>query len=334
MKFNILCIGIALCTNSAFAQDHSHHSQHNHTQYAPVGVMGEHGHEVGKFMVSYRYSTMSMKGNRSGTNDLSPTEVRNRYTMAPLDMSMQMHMLSAMYGVSENLTIMAMVPYVDKSMDMLGMAGALSTMDSDGISDVKLTGVYALPKHGNHQFHIKMGVSLPTGSTDERGANGLKLPYPMQLGSGTYDLLPGVSYTNRVGKVILGGQMHATIRLGENNDDYSLGDEYAASVWTGYQVADAVDVTLRFEGKTLGNIDGEDAELAGRATMNMSPLFKTNLRGGERVDASIGAGYTFQNGSIAGHRFAVEVGMPVYENFDGPQLSQQYKLMVGYQAAF
>jgi hypothetical protein len=37
------------------------------SDHAPIGVMGEHPHAAGEFMLSYRYMFMSMKGNRDGT---------------------------------------------------------------------------------------------------------------------------------------------------------------------------------------------------------------------------------------------------------------------------
>ena len=46
-----------------------------------------------------------------------------------------------------------------------------------------------------HQIHLNAGISLPTGSIDVED-QGL-LPYPMQLGSGIYDLLPGITYNGQ-----------------------------------------------------------------------------------------------------------------------------------------
>lgn len=36
--------------------------------HAPIGVMGDHQHGKGELMFSYRYMTMSMHGNRKGTD--------------------------------------------------------------------------------------------------------------------------------------------------------------------------------------------------------------------------------------------------------------------------
>ena len=34
------------------------------SSHAPIGVMGEHMHKKGEYMLSYRFSHMQMKGNR------------------------------------------------------------------------------------------------------------------------------------------------------------------------------------------------------------------------------------------------------------------------------
>ena len=39
--------------------------------HAPIGVMGDHYHGKGEWMVSLRHMRMSMAGNRDGTSDLT-----------------------------------------------------------------------------------------------------------------------------------------------------------------------------------------------------------------------------------------------------------------------
>lgn len=43
----------------------------------------------------------------------------------------------------------------------------------------------------------------------------------MQLGSGTYDALPGITYLAQYGQFSWGAQATATIRLGGNDRDYN-----------------------------------------------------------------------------------------------------------------
>ena len=77
------------------------------------------------------------------------------------------------------------------------------TSGSTASSHAPLGAMFRLKNYGIHKFHLNLGVSLLTGSTDERDdtpalANAL-LPYTMQLGSGTFDVLTGATYNARQG---------------------------------------------------------------------------------------------------------------------------------------
>ena len=55
--------------------------------HAPIGVMGDHLHGAGEFMISYRYMHMDMAGSRIGTRRVSPEfivqNVPNRFAGRP-----------------------------------------------------------------------------------------------------------------------------------------------------------------------------------------------------------------------------------------------------------
>lgn len=303
-------------------------------EHSPIGIMGDHNHKKGEWMTSYRYSTMKMKGNRSGTNRVSIDEVHDDFMVAPIEMTMEMHMFGLMYGVSDKLTLMGMLPYTLISMDHVNRAGVKFTTKSEGIGDAKFSGIYTLSEEGSRKFLLNAGISLPTGSIDERdntpaGAN-QKLPYPMQLGSGTYDLLPGITYTDKQGNWSWGSQLNAVIRLGENDNDYTLGNQYGLSAWGARKFNEYASASVRLDGKTWGNIDGADSDL----NPAMIATARTDLRGGERVDLLVGINLIAPHGKLAGNRLAIEAGMPIYQKLDGPQLETDYKLTIGWQMAF
>ncbi|MEM7730934.1 MAG: transporter, partial [Pseudomonadota bacterium] len=162
------------------------------------------------------------EGNRIGTDSVSPetiaTTVPNRFfgrpmqpptlRVVPTEMSMNMHMVGAMYAPTDWLTLMAMGSYVTKDMDhitFMGPAGTTRlgtfTTNSSGFGDTKLGGLVRLYEDETHHLHANIGFSLPTGSITETdrvlAPTGmrptLRLPYAMQLGSGTFDLLPGLT---------------------------------------------------------------------------------------------------------------------------------------------
>jgi len=322
--------------------DHSHHhnhhaSGHDHSAriHAPIGIMGDHLHDKGDWMFSYRYMNMEMDGNRDGNRELTPAETRAEgFMVAPLNMTMEMHMFGVMYGLTEDLTVMAMAPYVIKEMDHETGALVHFTTETEGISDVKVSGIYGLSKQGDEEVLLNFGVSLPTGSISERGdtpmGSNQKLPYPMQLGSGTVDPTLGITYTNVTNNVSWGGQANTTLRFGENDEDYRLGNEYNATAWVATKFTDWVHGSLRIKAAVWGDIQGSDPQL----NPAVVPTARADLRGGERVETLIGFSIADPSGAWSGHRLALEAGLPVYQNLDGPQMQTDYTFNIGWQYAF
>ncbi len=318
------------------AQDHSHHEHHNHAShvYGPIGVMGEHPHKKGEWMFSYSYSTMHMKENRDGSSNVSPAQILNDFMVSPTKMTMQMHMFGLMYGVTDRFTLMGMMPYNLKSMDHVNRMGAQFTTESEGVGDAKLCGIYTVNEQGNRKILLNIGISFPTGSIDKRddtpaGAD-QKLPYPMQIGSGTYDLLPGITYTDQRDNWSWGSQLKGTIRLGENDNDYRLGNEGSLTIWGARKLTRYASASLRLDGKKWGNIHGADPEL----NPMMVPTSRTDLRGGDRIDLLFGIDLNVSEGKLQGNRLAIEVGLPMYQHLDGPQLEIDYRVKFGWQLVF
>jgi hypothetical protein len=295
----------------------------------PVGVMGGTTHHDGRWMLAYRYMYMDMEGNRDGTDGVSVDEVLEGYMVAPEKMTMEMHMLGAMYGVTDRLTLMGMIPYVRLGMDHVNRMGVDFTTKSDGIGDIKLTGMYLLPGKGNHKFHVNAGVGIPTGSIDEKGDTPAgadqKLPYPMQLGSGTWDLLGGLTYRGSGGAWQWGAQALGVVRLSENDNDYTLGNRAAATGWLTRLLGGGFSASARLDCSWWGDIDGADPDL----NPAMVPTADPDLRAGKRSDALLGLNYV--RGGLA---LAVEGGVPVYQDLDGPQLETDWLLNLGMQWTF
>lgn len=320
----------------ALGQEHSPHKHDSHANhiYSPIGVMGEHSHSKGDWMFTYSYNTMNMKGNLSGTNDVGQDDVLSDFMVSPTAMTMQMHMFGLMYGVSDKFMLMGMLPYSRVSMDHINRMGKRFTTEAVGVGDMKLTGTYTLYEEGSQKILLNAGISFPTGSTDERddtpvGAN-QKLPYPMQLGSGTYDPLFGVSYTNQKGLWSWGSQLKATIRFGENDSNYRLGNEYDLTMWGVRKINDFINSSIRVDGKRWGNIEGSDPEL----NPMMVPTSRTDLRAGKRVDLLFGIDFVGSKEKLKDNRIAIEFGFPIYQNLNGPQLKVDSRLTVAWQIIF
>jgi len=305
--------------------------------HAPLGVMGDHMHAKGEWMASYRFMSMDMDGLRSGSNDVTVSSQLGmmKYGMVPTKMTMDMHMFGAMHAVSDKLTVMGMVNYIENDMDMKMMSGMTSSVKNSGLGDLKISGLYDL-KTWDHdrRLHLNLGLSLPTGSIKEKDSSGF-FGYPMQLGSGTWDLLPGITYLGQSGDYSYGAQASGVLRIGENSRNYTLGENVAATVWGARKLSDSLSVSLRLRGLNTGNVDGEDADIATRlASMMDSPSFDPNSRGREEVNLGLGVNYYIREGQLKGHRFAVEWETPIKEDFDGVQMKIDSIWTVGWQYAW
>ncbi len=184
------------------------------------------------------------------------------------------------------------------------------------------------------RVHLNLGLSAPTGSIDERGdtpvAANVRLPYPMQVGSGTWDLLPGLTYLGQTDAWSWGAQGVGTVRLGENEYDYTLGNRLSTTAWLSKPVARSASVSLRLGVDTWGNISGADPAL----NPKMVPTADPNRRAGTRVDMGVGINLYSSAGTFSGHRLALEVLAPVYQDLTGPQLETDWTVIVGWQKSF
>ncbi|MGJ8676007.1 MAG: transporter [Akkermansiaceae bacterium] len=304
--------------------EHSTHDHHKGSP-APIGVMGSHLHEKGSLMASYRWMTMSMEQSFDGDSRISDSQARGSSMMTPTDMQMDMHMLSVMYAPSNKLTLMLMTSYQENSMSMVNAMGATSRMETSGWGDISLAGYYGIYQAQDSSAHVGLGISAPTGSIDETLPNGLNMGFPMQLGSGTWDLNPSITWLSHSGSWSYGAQASALLRLGRNDNGYALGNRATITSWVSREINDWSALSLRFTATDWGNVDGSDTNMP--PTM-MSSVFGTDNRGGSRVDLALG--YSVW-ASEHGTRFGIELGAPVYQKLDGPQLGIDWTLTAGIQ---
>jgi hypothetical protein len=197
-----------------------------------MGVTGiHHTHTAGEMMVGYSFMFMRMDGNRSRTTRTDTSDVLSDYAVAPTDMSMQMHMLHLMYAPLDDLTLMLMVPYVRKRMDHVGPTGKFTT-ESEGLGDIEVTGLYALLEGEENRLIFTGSLDIPSGSIgrkDDTPMGHVRLPYPMQIGSGSVELTPGLTYLGQKDDWAWGTRAAGTIRLHECRRRIQIGVADSAS---------------------------------------------------------------------------------------------------------
>lgn len=297
-----------------------------------VTIPGAHWHWEDDWMVGYQYQQQRWKGHNDGTREVSDEEVLRQFPITHERMTMHMHMLMLMHGNNDELTFMAMMPWMEMDMPHLTRQGTAFTTRSQGLGDLRLSAIVPIYDEYPHRIQFEGGISLPTGSIDEEDINGRPghLEYAMQLGSGTFDLRPNLTYLGQTDKLSWGAQVRGVFRVGKNSNGYAQGNQYGLTTWISPAVTENFSPSLRIDALHWGNVRGVDPDIP-----LGNPAAVPGLNGGQRVDLLLGlnygAGLTDEG---HGHRFSIEGGIPIYQNLNGPQLRMDYKIGGAWQWTF
>ena len=338
------------------SHEHHAHAGHDMSQHMGPGAQmlfnpgfGDdiyHTHPAGMWMFTYKFMHMNMSGLRDGTSNVSVSDVipmmgsKYGYMMAPTKMNMDMHMFMVMYGINDRLTLMAMANYQENKMDMLMNMGKGKgntkepPMRTSGIGDTELRGIYKINKY----LVGSLGLSLPTGDIEKEFVTmgrRYRDPYGMQLGSGTYDLKPALTYSDlsEDAKWNWGAQAMYTWHTAKNDNDWRYGDSLKLTSWIQRAFGPATS-WLRLAYNDTGRIKGHDPEIQKLLDPNpmkgaSSPDADPRNYGGQRLDGMLGL--SFLQGPLS---IGVEGGVPLYQDLNGLQLKTEWFLNIGIQVMF
>lgn len=347
-------VSISCLSLSALSNEGHDHSQTLPQTHAPIGVMGDHMHKAGEFMFSYRYMNMDMSGNLQGNDKISSnqvvTTVPNKFAdmpmmpptvrVVPQTMTTKMHMLGFMYAPTNNLTLMLMLNYLERDMTLTTYQGMMGTnqlgnftSESTGLGDTKLGLLYRLHDDDTHHFHVNANWQIPTGDIDKtaevltpmnRRMN-MRMPYAMQLGTGSNMLELGTTYNGYHNKSSWGAQILISTALDTNDENYKIGDNRKVTAWYAHQLTNTLSSSLRLSYTKKDEIDGFDTKI-------MAPVTTANPDnyGGNYLNASFGLNTVFANK----HRVAFEYTVPLEQKVNGVQMDMDKMFTVGYQIAF
>lgn len=333
----------------------------------PLNILGGGIPETHEFRFKLSQMFMSMGPFRNGTTDVSTGSLlgipngTTSFAVAPSEMRMYMTMFGGAYSFTDDFALMVMSSYKRNDMDMefntplrrnmLGNNPTRATgftMQSSGLGDIKVLGKYRLWSDDTlaprHQLGVIGGLSLPSGNINKRftnspltGQNGTLLPYKMQMGSGTVDPMIGLSYQGSRDPVWYGFNAWWTGRLYDNEQGYQQGDEIKWDLFGMYQFHEKALVHLQLNGHWEDSYDG----LPGATRNNnnglvrnpmtgslvfASPLFDPANYGFTKVN--ITAGMQFQPFPL--HIIELSGSVPIHQDVNGPQLKEEYRLMLSY----
>jgi hypothetical protein len=343
----VFCLFVFLPLN-LFGQLCDEESCNCHQNPAPAGVMISHLHEKGQWMVSYRFMHNQMQGLRDGTSSVSDETVFSRYLITDKYMAMNMHMVMAMLGISDQITLMAMINFNQMNMSMGMLPGTVGShsghmhsgssameMHASGLGDARLSVLWNVLKRGGHHLIASAGLNVPAGSVRLRDADdgmyqGGFLPYSMQPGSGTWDFLPGLTYTRTNAIWTASMQIQGTIRPGINAQGYRMGHELSLNGWVARNWTPSFSSSVRVEGLQSGKISGRMTGL----DASMEPSADASTYGGLLVNGFIGLQYAFRSGFLRNQKLGAEYGLPFYQKTNGIQMQSKQGLFAFWSFQF
>jgi hypothetical protein len=300
---------------------------------APAGIVGDRLLEPGALEFTYRFRKIGFEGVQVGTTPVDFFDVLELYSTTPFQRRDRLNDVQLTYGVSERVSLVGTASWIERTRSLANEEFFFSTSAS-GLSDVQVEMLYGVWDSDAIKVHLHGGVEIPVGSTDERGdlldLQDQVLPYEMQLGSGSFSVMPGLTAQIQNEHGTVGGQVRARIRLNDNDRDYRLGDEVEGSMWMMYRVNRffAFSTGMRF--RSWGSIEGVDTSLDPSRDPGEDAVFS----GGEQVDIPVGLNVYMPEGRLQGHRLGVEFLFPVHQDFDAWRLAGDWGLTLSWRKAF
>jgi len=229
------------------------------------------------------------------------------------------------YGVSPTLALFAMLPYVNKRLDMT-VAGKRIRRQTQGIADAVLFArqtVYQRDRPGDTlRIAPFAGLKLPTGSYHQRDGFGL-LPRMLQPGSGSWDPLLGLTLTRQT--LAWEFDLAAKYQLNTRASGFSFGDE--AQLDASFQ--------YRLFPRSLENT-GVPAFVY--AVLESNVIWNGQNKAGVVSDANSG-GLTWNLApglQYVTDRFVLEaaIQIPVLQNLNGTALKSDWTVTAGFRWNF
>ncbi|MCB0278357.1 MAG: transporter [Calditrichaeota bacterium] len=327
MKLLALLLGLAVSLSAQY--DSGRLDTH-----APINVMGDHVHKTGEWMFSYRLMLMNMNKTYNGNKELSQSDYFNSstYMVFPIEMPMTMHMFGVMYAPSDDVTLLAMANVLTLSMDHISRTNVAFTSESGGLGDISLGAIFRLMDGDDHRLVGNIQLILPSGSIEQKDATPMSagvdviLPYPMQLGAGSFGAKLSATYMKQMTCGSIGAQVAGQSYFGKNDRDYQLGSRFDFTVWYAHLISPEVSVSGRTIYQSVGKIDGADAAL----NAGMVHTADAALKGGSAVSMGLGC-ITYP---IRHLRVSYEMVIGLFRDLNGPQLNSNHNHTIALQYSF
>lgn len=226
------------------------------------------------------------------------------------------------YGITGDLALFGVLPYLDKNLDLTIPGGQRSTRGTNGIGDAQFFSRYTIFKQDRRGSNFRIvpfiGLKLPTGKDDKDDGFG-RLPQPLQLGSGSWDPSGGVITTYQTLNYQVDAQVSYKAKTEANG--FEFGDELRFDTSLQY----------RFLPRKLGT--GVPDFLYGVIETNLLHQSKNETSGGN--DPNSGGTTLFLSPGLqyVTRKWVFEaiVQLPVVQDLNGTALKDDFIVRAGFR---
>lgn len=315
------------------------------------------GRPTGTWQFDYRYSDVYFEGYRDGSEPLSvedvlfrPGEARTaeNFPVVPTKMEQRVHLVDVSHDVAPGWRVSARVPWVQQRTNHVSIVPGFDTFDieTSGFGDISLLVTRMSQARADRTSSVAAGITLPTGSIEERGETprgpGLMIvPYSMQIGSGTTDLLAGLSLggvraeLGRLGQASWTVSTQARLRMGANERGYRLGHQLTTELQLGTRPWARVWPLAGLTWAMSGRIVGEDSSLTIPGPFPYpAPVTNPSLYGGTIVNARVGVEIplSIQPGRASARTsLTIQAARRVYAWLYGPQPPESWRFIAAWR---
>lgn len=324
----------------------------------PAGLFGIYAFpERGQGVAGINYQHYQFNGLIEGSNSVSAetvvTTAPNRFfgnpmqpptlRVVPKSAEADVVFPFANFALNDKFSLVALVPLIHKKTVLETFAGAAgtkslgtNTVTSQGLGDIKFGTIFRAYDSDEYRHNIILDavLSAPTGSitvedyqlTPMNTMTKARLAYGMQLGSGTWDAILGVSYWGKEKKWGWGAQYLATVPLeSENKEGWRYGDKHEGTAWVSYEWKPDWVTSLRLRAETQDEIHGIDPKIYGPG-LGANP----DNYGGQRAEIGFGVNWM----PALANNVSLELLLPIYQDRNGVQPDHDYSLAFSWRTGF
>ena len=278
--------------------------------HGPALIFGDHTHKRGGIMIGLRGSYSNSEDVLNDNVIFNQNQITQFYNLHVYSQRISTHYLEFMYGINDKLTVASVFRFLNNKTYYLNKKGDDNYITSSGLGDSELQLLYGIFKSNWLQYHLNIGLRIPTGN------NKRNLPYQLHTGDGYFSSLIGFTILFQAKKFSGGLQAIYRSPLHMNSKNYKLGNYLDFNYWVSYLLAKNISISYRQNYITKGPISGVDENL------NIKDMILNNSSnyGHTILDNALGLNFSFSNRNLRNSRFSLEYSFPIYQSFNGLQV--------------